>query len=175
MFSWRRFQERKQGAQTLRAEVLAHHDRLVESTRALSGAEWLALPDDFNLRFELLILLVSVQLFLWRRVAQPEAEARIAQLWEIVFEGFDNTLRLQGVSDIRMAGRIRKLLGYATGRRKAYLDALGGGDRHAFCAAIGRNVLNGAPADDPRVQQLITQTRATFPGDHFLLEDTETS
>ncbi|MBF0152484.1 MAG: hypothetical protein HQL64_01950 [Magnetococcales bacterium] len=174
MFSWQRFQEKKQRTQALRTEALARHDQLVDLTRSLTGGGWLALPDDFNLRFEVLVLLVSLQLFSWRQRGQTEDEERIELLWEITFEGFDNTLRQQGVSDIRMAKRMRKLLGYATGRRNAYLDSLGSRDRQQFHAAIGRNVLNGAPVDDARIQRLLAEIQAVFPIGNFL-EDTKTS
>ncbi|MBF0136092.1 MAG: hypothetical protein HQL65_07620 [Magnetococcales bacterium] len=176
MFSWQRFQQKRERSRALHAEVLARHDQLVEQTRVLTGTDWLALPDDFNLRFEVLVLLVAVQLSVWRRRAQPEDETRIRLLWEIMFEGFDNTLRQQGVSDIRMASRMRKLLGHATGRRNAYLESLAVRDPQPLHAAIGRNVLNlqDAQTNDPRIQRLLAAIQAMFPSDNFP-EDTRTS
>ncbi|MBF0177213.1 MAG: ubiquinol-cytochrome C chaperone family protein [Magnetococcales bacterium] len=173
MFLWQRYRERKRRSRSLRSEVFARHDRLVEQTCAWTGSGLFSLPDDFNLRFEVMVFLVSLQLFAWRQRAQPEDESRIECLWEAMFEGFDHSLRERGVPDMRIGSRMRKLLEHATGRRQAYLEALESRDRDRFHAAIGRNVLNGAPSDDPRIQRLLEEVQAIFPNGNFP-EDTKT-
>ncbi|MBF0625538.1 MAG: ubiquinol-cytochrome C chaperone family protein [Magnetococcales bacterium] len=173
MFSWLRTMLDKWQDRTLRPRVVAEHGALVERALDWSGAGWLELEDRFDLRFEVLILLVSVRLHDLRHGIPapdgreglpPDAEERLMRLlWEITFEGFDHTLRQQGVPDLRMGARMRKLFHHATGRRDAYLAALEGSDAPRLRAAIGRNVLDGAAGNDPRVTRIMALLYKEFP------------
>ncbi|MBF0158683.1 MAG: hypothetical protein HQL58_04105 [Magnetococcales bacterium] len=141
-------------------EMLLLHDRLVDRTLDLTSNGVLDLPDDFSLRFEVLVFLVAVALHHFRQhvASNPLHQQRAQQLWEITFEGFDHGLRQKGVSDIRMSARMHKLLQQATGRRNAYLTALEQGDELLLRQAISRNILNQPDAVtvvDPRVERLL--------------------
>lgn len=156
--NWWRFG--KGGEQTGRAEALQRYDRCAQAALQLAGTGGLGLEDDFNLRFELMILFASQALHRMRLASgQPDSPAAQA-LWEMVFEGFDHSLRQRGVVDLRMAGRMRKLLLHATGRRNAYLAAWEAGDEGLLREAIARNVLNLAPADDARVAVVLAALAA---------------
>lgn len=137
----------------LRGQAMTIYDQLAERTLALTGGDHLGLPDDFALRFDVMVLLVAGVL---RRMRQREDAKELAQcLWEMTFEGFDESLRSRGVTDVRMAARMNKLLAQATGRRNAYLMAWDAGDVPALREAVGRNVLNGADPQDSRVDILL--------------------
>ena len=143
----------------LRLECLALHDRLVDRTIALTTAGQLQIKDDFSLRFEVMVLLVAVVLY---HLTAKNEKQRAEQLWEITFEGFESRLREQGVNDIRIAAKMRKLLLYATGRRNAYLAAIPHNDQALLRQAIGRNVLNGAEASDPRINLLLEEIQSNL-------------
>ena len=132
----------------------AVYNRLAERTTALVESGELGLDDDFALRFEVAVLLATGTLFQWRVSGKDDPDLAQA-FWEEVFEGFDHSLRQRGVTDVRMAARMRKVLVHGTGRRKAYLTALESRDKNALREAIGRNVLNDAPGEDPRVDRLL--------------------
>ncbi len=154
MFSLQRIfkEKRAQKVEVSRHKALArsHHDRLVVRTLEMTGAEKLGIKDMFDHRFEVLVLLISCTLFkLIHTDRRREAEA----LWELMFEAFDHSLRQQGVTDVRMGSRMRKLLLHATGRRQAYVNALEAGDEETLREAIRRNVLSGAEetGEDPMI------------------------
>ncbi|MBF0283947.1 MAG: hypothetical protein HQL51_05760 [Magnetococcales bacterium] len=152
-------QDRRRAKQ--RREALAQrareiHGDLTARALALSGSGQLALPDYFPLRFELLTLLIAARL---QRFHREGEEAMVQALWDMTFEGFDYSLRSRGISDLRMASRIRKLLRGATGRRDVYILALEQGDETALRNAIARNVLDHAPPEDPRVERLLGEVR----------------
>ncbi len=161
----------------MRSRAMAIHSRLVDRTLTLTRDGELAIEDGFPLRFDVMVLLVAAAL---RHLRRQEGGARVTALsqalWDITFEGFEESLRDRGVTDIRMAARMRKLLMNATGRRDAYLqawemldraeniDATGAErvmDGHwPIREAIARNVLNGATIGDSRVDRLLEETRA---------------
>lgn len=134
----------------------ALYNRVAARTAALAESGELGLEDDFSLRFEVVVLFASGTLFQWRVSGRDDPDLAQAY-WEEVFEGFDHSLRQRGVTDVRMAARMRKLLVHGTGRRKAYLTALESGDKNALRDAIGRNVLNDVPGSDPRVDRLLDE------------------
>lgn len=139
----------------LRGWAMALHDRLAGSALATTRDEGLGLKDDFSLRFEVMTLLVSHHLFHLRQLGDALSGERMQALWEIMFEGFEYSLRHRGVNDIRIASRMRKLFQQATGRRDVFLAALESGDVASLRAAIARNVLNGAPPEDERIDRLL--------------------
>jgi hypothetical protein len=163
------------------AEMLAVHDRLVDRTHALAQLETLHIRNDFSLRFEIMVLLTTAVLYRLRHagsdrvngeppacqegiVAPPGDPDAVAALWEITFEGFEYSLRQHGVNDIRISARMRKLLMHATGRRNAYLLALEDSDPDVLRHAIGRNVLNGAEPDDPRIDRFVQEVQSLLAG-----------
>ncbi|MEO5330701.1 MAG: hypothetical protein H7839_01650 [Magnetococcus sp. YQC-5] len=137
----------------LRGQAMTIYDQLAKRTLDLTGGDQLGLPDDFALRFDVMVLLVAGVL---RGMRQRGDAKELAQgLWEMTFEGFEESLRNRGVTDIRMAARMNKLLMQATGRRNAYLMAWDAGEVQVLREAVGRNVLNGADPQDSRVDILL--------------------
>ncbi len=161
----RRLAKKKQ-ISALRKQSMLIYDHLAEVTVGLTERDQLGLKDDFPLRFDVMVLLVAGVLHRLR--CQGEAEALAQVLWELTFEGFEESLRNRGVTDIRMAPRMSKLLMQATGRRNAYLAAWDADDVDALRVAVARNVLNGAVPDDERVAVLLAavdgvqETAVTF-------------
>ncbi|MBF0127725.1 MAG: hypothetical protein HQM02_11005 [Magnetococcales bacterium] len=153
MWWFERRQAKKMHHEALRARAMGIYDQLAGRTLALTAGERLGVSDDFPLRFDVMVLQVAATLHHLHHQTRETGLARL--LWEMTFEGFEESLRGRGVTDIRMAARMNKLLAQGTGRRNAYLAALDAGDRTALREAIARNVLNGAPPDDPRVEVLL--------------------
>ncbi|WP_130470688.1 ubiquinol-cytochrome C chaperone family protein [Candidatus Magnetaquicoccus inordinatus] len=142
----------------LRRQAMAIHDGIIEKVLQIIENEELQLADNFELRFDLLILLVSNLL---RHLHIMGNQLPLSQtLWELTFESLEESLRDRGVTDIRLAARMRKLLQNATGRRNAYLLAWDESSTTAIGAAIARNVLNGCTLDDPRIDRIV----AHLPG-----------
>lgn len=136
----------------LRQEMLARHGVLTDLARQFAASGLLAIPDGFPLRFELLVVLVARQMADWRRQGEVvKAEA----LWGVAIEGFDISLRERGVSDLRMASRMRTLLRHGAGRLGVYLAAMEEENPATLAAAVARNVLNGAPPEDPQIQSVL--------------------
>ena len=138
----------------LKSHVREVHARLVAHALELSKEGELGLRDGFILRFELVTLLVAGALY---RLRQQGREDTLQALWDVTFEGFDHSLRQRGVSDLRIASRMRKLLRGATGRRDVYLTAMEQGDAEGLRQAIARNVLDNALERDPRVDRLLVE------------------
>jgi hypothetical protein len=142
----------------LRRQSMAIHDGIIDRVLRIIQQDDLQLTDNFELRFDLLILLVSRVL---RHLHGLGHHLPLSQtLWELTFESLEESLRDRGVTDIRMAARMRKLLQNGTGRRNAYLTAWDADTEHPLRAAIARNVLNGCPLDDPRIDRVL----AHLPG-----------
>lgn len=142
------------GGAAHREWMLALYGRLVDHTKAFSGSGRLGIEDGFPLRFEIMVLLVSA--VLWHWWVETKNSAAVSQVfWDVTGEGFEESLRQRGVSDIRMAVRMRKLMLNAMGRRNAYFEAWQAASPLAIRQAVARNVLNGAAVEDPRVDYLL--------------------
>ncbi|MBF0399921.1 MAG: ubiquinol-cytochrome C chaperone family protein [Magnetococcales bacterium] len=148
------------GAKPLsREQVLAIHGQVVDRVLQITGAG-LGIEDNFSLRFDVMIYFISA--LLRHLHAAGRSHAATAQLlWDITFEGLEESLRDRGVTDIRMASRMRTLLQDATGRRNAYLAAWEQTERpEAIRVVMARNIFNGADATDPRIDALQAQLPA---------------
>ncbi|MEO5346244.1 MAG: hypothetical protein H7834_07695 [Magnetococcus sp. YQC-9] len=143
---------KKKAAREIRTRILALYDQLAGETLRLTAGDRLGVNDDFPLRFDVMILLVAgVVHRLHHRGDDELAQA----LWEMTFEGLEESLRQRGVTDLSMARRMKKLVRHATGRRDAFLAAWDAKDETALRQAVARNVLNGADPLDQRVSGLI--------------------
>lgn len=142
-----------------RAEIIAIHGEIVDRVLRITGAG-LDMEDTFFLRFDVMIFFVS-DVLRHLHDAGPLHAARSQLLWDVTFEGLEESLRDRGVSDIRLAARMRKLLQNALGRRNAYLAAWAQPDApEAIRIVMARNILNGASPTDPRIDTLL----AHLPG-----------
>jgi hypothetical protein len=150
MLFWNRWLQSKRQKKARRAHVMGVHDRLVEHLLKLTAKEGLGVTDEYDLRFDLMVFFSSYILFCFR-----EDESFSQDFWEIVFEGFQESLRMRGVTDIRMAARMKQTMQDATGRRNVYVVAWEEGDSEGLRRAIARNILSGAKVDDDRIDQIL--------------------
>jgi cytochrome b pre-mRNA-processing protein 3 len=133
------------------------HGRLVSAARhpALFLPPY-AVPDTFEARFDLLVL---VTILLLRRLeGLPDPGREIAQeLVNTMFEHLDAALHEMGVGDLAVPKRMKKLAGAFGGRSAAYRDAVHRAGV-AFTAAIARNVY-GRDVVDERATALAAYCR----------------
>lgn len=142
-----------------RTQMIAIQGEVVDRVLRISGAG-LGIEDTFSLRFDIMIFFIS-EVLRHLHDAGPIHAARSQLLWDITFEGLEESLRDRGVTDIRLASRMRKLLQDALGRRNAYLAAWAQPDAsEAIRIVMARNILNGASPTDPRIDTLL----AHLPG-----------
>lgn len=105
-----------------------------------------AVEDSVDGRFDLLTLHVYLIL---RRLRQQGAEARgLGQrLFDLMFADMDQSLRVMGVSDMRVGKRVKAMAEAFYGRMAAYdagLDPAGGSGAGDLAEALLRNVYRGA-------------------------------
>ncbi len=158
MSLWNRWRHKREQDKAGRKAAMEVHDRVVDHLLVLSGDGSLGLDDGYELRFELMVFYASNILFEFRDDAVFTQD-----FWEIVFEGFQESLRMRGVTDIRMAARMKKTLQNATGRRNVYVAAWESDDAVELRRAIARNILNGAKEDDERIDRILASLEG-LPG-----------
>ena len=119
-------------------------------------------PDTLEGRFELLAL--NAALALVRLKATPEAAGLAQSFTDQLFRHIDSGLREEGVGDMAVPKRMRRLAGDFYGRLEAY--AAGLNDPAALADAIGRNVLgdNADPAFAARLAAYAAQLAARQGG-----------
>jgi hypothetical protein len=157
MIFWKQWLHNKQQKKLQREQVMAVHDRIVDHLLKLIANGNLGIEDDYELRFDLMVFFASYLLF-----CQKDDVEFSHNFWELVFEGIRESLRLRGVTDVRIGARMGEALKDATGRRNVYLAAWDADDQELLRKAIARNVLCGAKADDKRVDTVLAGL-AGFP------------
>ncbi|MBF0422826.1 MAG: ubiquinol-cytochrome C chaperone family protein [Magnetococcales bacterium] len=135
----------------LRQRVMAMHGRIVDEVLEWTREDRLGLKDDFSLRFEVMILAVAVVL-----VALKDEQDLLQGLWDMTFEGFEESLRQRGVNDIRIGARMRVIIHNAMGRCRAYMGAMKAADEGALRQSIVRNVFNGVESQQETVEILLS-------------------
>lgn len=153
------------GAKTRRnAEAL--YDRIVEQSRNPDFYQKLAVKDDLEGRFDLLVLHAHLVI---RRLGQfQEADAReLSQtLFDAMFHDMDRSLRVMGVGDMSVGKRIKDMVRAFYGRGRAYEEALGQGEGQADLEEVlVRNLYGGQKPEC--VGQMASYVRETV----MLLED----
>lgn len=134
----------------MRKRVLALHGRIVDEVLLWTAQDRLGVKDEFSLRFEVMTLAVSMVL-----VALKDDEALVQGLWDMTFEGFEESLRQRGVNDIRIGARMRVIIHTAMGRCRAYMDAMKTADEELLRQSIIRNVFNGEESQLKTVEMLL--------------------
>ncbi|MBF0382533.1 MAG: hypothetical protein HQL69_16040, partial [Magnetococcales bacterium] len=134
MIFWKQWQQKKQQKKLQREQVMAVHDRVVDHLLKLIQNGNLEIEDDYELRFDLMVFFASYLLF-----CQKDDVEFSQCFWELVFEGIQESLRLRGVTDIRMGARMGEALNDATGRRNVYIAAWEADDNDSLRRAIARN------------------------------------
>lgn len=102
-------------------------------------SDW-GVPDTPLGRFEMLSL--HVFLFLHRLRSETGTAVEIAQeVVDFFFLDVDHSLRELGIGDAGVPKRMKKLARMFYGRTGSYSESLDAGDRSAFAAALGRNIM----------------------------------
>ncbi|MBF0436831.1 MAG: ubiquinol-cytochrome C chaperone family protein [Magnetococcales bacterium] len=138
------------GEKVTRERVLALHGRIVDEVLLWTAGDRLGVEDEFSLRFEVMILAVSMVL-----VALKDDQGMVQGLWDMTFEGFEESLRQRGVNDIRIGARMRVIIHNAMGRCRAYMDAMKTADDVLLRQSIIRNVFNGVVDQQETVEMLL--------------------
>ena len=115
---------------------------LVAAARAPGAYLHFGVTDDFEGRFERLVLVATLVL---RRLGQLRAPAGdVAQeLVDRIFAHLDDGLRRSGIGDLSVPKRMKKLGQGFYGRADAYTAALATGEDMALAACLAKNLLCG--------------------------------
>ena len=129
-----------------RSRVDVDAERLLETVTASSRQPALfgegRIPDTLEGRFELMALNASLALI---RLRSAEGAERLAQAFtDKLFRLWDAGLREDGVGDLVVPKKMRKLAGAFYGRLDAYAGPLALKDEPALASALGRNVFGDA-------------------------------
>lgn len=139
MLSWLRRDRRvKVRAQTLYAAVL----RLARQPAFYRDR---GVPDTFEGRFDLLVLLVHLVLRRLRQLGEP-ARGLAQALFDTMMDDMDTVLRESGASDTAVPKKVRAMAAAFYGRGLAYDEAWASNDPAALERALARNVLGDAGA-----------------------------
>lgn len=123
--------------------VEALHDRLIQQVRSPAFYLHGHAQDRLEDRFELACLHATLLLRRIREI-EPQGKELAQALFDRVFYGFDHALREEGVGDLSVGKRIRKMGEAFYGRAKAYDKALEADDRgfavaHAISLALNQD------------------------------------
>lgn len=110
-----------------------------EQSRNPAFYEGLAVQDDFDGRFDMLVIHVHL---LIRRLRSLSSGAKDAQqrLFDIFIGDLDQGLRLSGVGDIGIGHRVKKMTHAYYGRAVAYDEAMDAADVSGLEGAVRRNL-----------------------------------
>lgn len=111
---------------------------LLEASRTPDFYLEYGVRDDFDGRFDLLCLLVSLTMRRLRDCGE-QAKPFSQELFDAMFTDIDLTLREQGAGDTGLGKRIRMMSEGFAGRLQAYSAALDEADEAGLAAAIARN------------------------------------
>lgn len=122
-----------------RVAAEALYETIVEQARRPMLYETLGVPDDFNGRFEALVLHVHLVL---RCLKGTDQATRTAQsLFDTLFHDMDRTLRAIGVGDMSVGKKVKQMGAAFYGRVGAYEAALADGTEDRVAAALAKNML----------------------------------
>lgn len=122
-------------------EIAALYRACIAQARIPAFYDALKVPDTVDGRFDMLLLHVYLVV---RRLNDAPEQAQ--QLFDLMFVDMDRNLREMGVSDIRVAKKIKPLFQAFYGRGRVYDEALAAADDTALAAALNRNIYGGAAA-----------------------------
>jgi len=156
MLKWLQTRRQRQDiASNLYNEVVAH---------ARSPAFYLSfgVPDSMLGRFEMICL---HSFLLFRRLGKTDNAGReLAQrIHDLMFADLDRTLREQGVGDMGIGKRVKKLARNLYGRIDAYETGLAGGTAE-LTDALRRNLYASASASDEEVAAMIAYINDAIEG-----------
>ncbi|WP_416896730.1 MAG: ubiquinol-cytochrome C chaperone family protein [Minwuia sp.] len=142
------------GADPLKEAAYAMYRTAGSQAREPLFFEKMAVQDDFDGRFDMLVL--HVHLLIRRLRALPEkAKAAQQHLFDVFIQDLDQGLRLSGVGDIGIGHRVKKMTHAYYGRAVAYDEALDAGDAEVLRQALHRNLYRGRDVPEA-VQAAVT-------------------
>lgn len=138
----------------------------------------LQVPDTLAGRFEMVVL--HTFLIMNRLTTEGEAGNAMARaLAEAMVEQLDDDYRELGVSDVRVAKKVRAAAAAAYGRFEAYRAAIGKADAGLLADALIKNVYDGEDGRRPEAERLAqhalacVESLAAQPGDRLLAGQVE--
>lgn len=119
----------------------------------------LEVADDFDGRFDLLVIHVHL---LVRRLRRLSEDAKKAQqhLFDVFIGDLDQGLRMSGVGDIGIGHRVKKMTHAYYGRAVAYDEALDEADREKLVSAIRRNLYRDRAVESTSVAAIASYMEA---------------
>jgi len=139
-----------------RDPVAALYGDIVAASRAPEAYREFGVSDDFEGRFERLVLVATLVLRRLKALPAP-GEAIAQELVDRVFAGIDEGVRLMGVSDISVGKKVKKLAQGFYGRAEAYTAALNSGNDAELRVALSRNLFGGRVAPDDIAAGLLAE------------------
>ena len=107
----------------------------------------LGVNDRIDARFELYTLHVLLLVMRLRDENTPRGQETAQALFDVYVSALDHALREEGVGDISVGKKMRKLGEALYGRMTAYEGPLRGGDAAALAQALSRNVYGADDAE----------------------------
>jgi cytochrome b pre-mRNA-processing protein 3 len=107
----------------------------------------LGVADRIDARFELYTLHVLLMVLRLRDENTAQGQETAQALFDVYVSALDHALREEGVGDISVGKKMRKLGEALYGRMTAYEQPLRNGDASALSEALARNVYGAAPAE----------------------------
>ena len=121
--------------------------RAVSQARNAAFYTRLGVMDRIDARFELYTLHVLLLVLRLRDENTAEAQDAAQALFDVYVSALDNVLREEGVGDVAVGKKMRKLGEALYGRMAAYEQPLRQGDPDALTQALARNVYADAEAE----------------------------
>lgn len=118
----------------------------------------MGVPDTAGGRFEMVALHVFLALRRLRAGGETGKELG-QQLFDVLFDDMDQTLREMGVGDLSMGKKIKALASSFYGRMQAYDEGLDDTDGDKLAAALSRNVFPGSAAAQANAAALAAYVR----------------
>lgn len=107
----------------------------------------LGVADRIDARFELYTLHVLLMVLRLRDENTAQGQETAQALFDVYVSALDHALREEGVGDISVGKKMRKLGEALYGRMTAYEQPLRNGDASALSEALARNVYGAAPPE----------------------------
>jgi cytochrome b pre-mRNA-processing protein 3 len=131
-----------------RAKVAALYGRVMAAARNPAFFEKFTLPDNFETRFDLLVVHLFLVLTRLRREGQ---RGFMRAVTEYMVDDLDRGLREMGVGDVGVAKRMKKLVSAFYGRVLAYEKAMASTDDKEILRVLDRNLFAACDTDLPRL------------------------
>jgi cytochrome b pre-mRNA-processing protein 3 len=134
-----------------RAKVAALYGQVMAAARHPAFFGKFTLSDNFETRFDLLVVHMFLILTRLKREGQ---RALMRALTEYMVDDLDRSLREMGIGDVGVAKRMKKLMSAFYGRVVAYEKAMASTDEKEILRALDRNLFAASDTDLPRLTSM---------------------